>query len=123
MSDDKAPDISWRERVVAARARGAFTQEEIRLACHDWTTCAVGEQHTLHPELGVLKIARGWVVPTPATPELRRLGGDGKDDDGFADAVRAHDFDAADRILDKLEDLILTFKRQGGAVKKRRRKG
>lgn len=125
MSDNQAPDISWRERVAAARARGAFTKEEIRLACHEWMTCAVGEQHKLHPELGILVIPRGWTALTPATPVLRGLGSEGyADDDGFVNAVMENDFDMAERVLDRLDDLILTYKRQGGAgtVKKRQRK-
>ena len=70
--------MTWRERIVAARARGKFTKRQKDMAL-DWTTCAVGEQHAALPAV-VLLDELDW----PEDGELCRLG---SADVGFAGAV------------------------------------
>lgn len=104
---------TWRERVVAAAARGRFTVADWKLA-KSWVTCAVGEQHALHPELGLYGT---WGRRPPAIDfdmgpedlELSRLGDEAT---GFYAAVRENDIDRASDLLDAIEDRVLVLKRE-----------
>jgi hypothetical protein len=94
----------WRERIIQARTRGRFTEQD-RLDAESWPTCKVGEEHSTHPELELLGISpRGglgcyW-------DELANLGGH------FNFAVQADFVDAAEKLLDRIEDLVLVRKRE-----------
>jgi hypothetical protein len=100
---------TWRERIVEARARGRFTDEDKDDGC-SWLTCAVGEQHTRMPALRLLVPCPESMVSgyAPSDNELSSLG-DGKT--GFNDAVYLDDFDRAERLLDAIEDRALELKR------------
>ena len=101
--------MTWRERVVAAEARGKFTHEDFKLASV-WDTCAVGEQHQRNSHVVVY-------IPTdcfchefrecPQDDKIARLGGI----DGFFGAVILNDMHAAGRYLDKIEDRVMELKR------------
>jgi hypothetical protein len=102
---------TWRQRIVEARQRGGFTDEDRRRALR-WCTCAVGEQRRM---LGakVIRYQVGWGgnesacgVYGPSDSGLLMPGGD------FAYVVRNNAFDDADRLLDKIEDRVLQLKRE-----------
>ena len=95
----------WRERIAEARARGEFTTEDMTLATRSWCTCAVGEQLALYGEEVVMFLEGG-----PADPTLWRLGASRTP--GFGQAVERNDFDAAERLLDAIEDRALELKRE-----------
>lgn len=98
--------ISWRETIQIARKRGTFTFDEHMRAC-SWETCAVGEQRGKHPDT-----VRFHPVPysSPIDTVLGTLGSSMVE--GFAVSVGRNDFDAADDILDAIEDRVLELKRQ-----------
>jgi hypothetical protein len=96
--------MTWRERVAEARERGAFTEFE-KICAQSWSTCAVGEQRTLHPE--VVLTFNGDVSPRDSN--LWNLGCDM--DGGFAWSVRTDNFRDAERLLDAIEDRVLQLKR------------
>jgi hypothetical protein len=110
--------ISWREELVIARERQAhgakpFTPEVVDRACVSWMTCAIGEQHRLHPE-----VVKFWnSLPLPLDITLCRLGSSDPPPDeeaeiaGFGYAVETQDVDAAERALDAIEDYVLVLKR------------
>ena len=101
--------MSWRERIQAARERGRFTADDENDAA-SWLTCAVGEQHAALPEVVVyISSGPGSAVPMPADATLFRLGAAS----GFNGAVNCGDFDAAERLLDAIEDRALQLKREG----------
>ena len=105
---------SWREINVEARARGYYTEEEIDAATSSWMTCAIGEQHKLHP----LVVHVTKISGRPDDSVLFTLGNSDSFNDwesgkyGFGSAVRDHNFDEADRLLDLIEDRVLELKRQ-----------
>lgn len=102
--------MTWRERVMAARERGRFTGEDVRLA-ESWRTCAVGEQIAAYPEvIQVEKSTQKIAICRPLDDILFGLGGDGFD--GFLHAVVAQDFDLAENLLDRIEDRVLELKRE-----------
>jgi hypothetical protein len=95
--------MTWRERIVAARAAGRFTDADQRFAA-SWMTCAVGEQRHAHPDVVVALQPDSWVFD-PIDRELYTLGV------RFPRAVLTHDVDAAERLLDQIEDRVLALKR------------
>ena len=95
---------TWRERVIAAKARGTFTRDECSAAC-SWLTCAVGEQRASLPQ--VVIYVNGVA---PEDDVLAHLGSDFGT--GFAWAVSRADFGLAERILDQIEDRVLQLKRE-----------
>lgn len=99
--------ISWRERIQIARQRGSFTFSEQTSAAM-WHTCAVGEQHALHPE--VVRYGERWEGPEDY--KLTALGSSMVD--GFAVAVGRNDFNRAEALLDLIEDRVLQLKREQG---------
>lgn len=101
--------ITWRERIVKARARGHFTNEEKALA-DDWGTCAVGEQAEAHPL--VVRYQHGCTCLGPVDNTLYRLGSSTL---GFCLAVLVNRFDKADEYLDAIEDRVMVLKREQGA--------
>jgi hypothetical protein len=90
---------SWRERVIRARERGQFTDEDRRQAAR-WSSCAVGEHVQHHPQL--LKLEYGC----PVDVELGRLG-----TIVFA-AVLGNDVPRAEAALDRIDDRVLEIKRR-----------
>ena len=88
---------TWRERVADAKERGRFTDQDVDLAA-DWNSCAVGEQHALHPFIVKL-------FPTNMFQE-------GFD---FITAVSDDRIDEADALLDRIEDRVLQLKRDASA--------
>jgi hypothetical protein len=106
--------MTWRERLVAARERGAFTDEDRLLAAH-WRSCAVGEQHAAMPTVVIYDRWRHHnpvgcncnICLFPADAELVALGGQ----NGFCGAVLSNDFAAAEGSLDAIEDRVLQLKR------------
>ena len=91
--------MSWRERIAAARAQGAFSEDD-SVAAGDYTTCAVGEQ--VKASGGVLSWQAFSVEPKSEHCDGMR----------FMRAVHGNDFDAADMLLDAIEDRALELKRQ-----------
>ena len=89
---------SWRERVIRARERGRFTDEDRRQAAR-WSTCAVGEHVRCHPAL--IKLEYGL----PVDVELGRLG------TIFFAAVLGNDALRAEAALDRIDDRVLEIKR------------
>ena len=93
---------TWRERIVAARARGGFTEEEKRtiVDCESCFWADVRADFGVEPcsplELALLN-----------DPVLERLV--------FRRAIAAvakDDMDRAERILDQMYDRMLTLKRE-----------
>ena len=113
--------MTWRERIVAARERGAFTDHDVDDARGSWLTCAIGEQHAAHPDVvvysdetpyggpvdGVLRTLGGppW-APLPAPPPPC----------GFNEAVVLNAVDLAEDLLDQIEDRVLQLKREQVAL-------
>ena len=101
---------TWRERIVAARERGQFTTQDVDDARTSWQTCAVGEQHAAMPF--VVLYGERWSGLSgcgPVDDTLWRLGGT---ESGFGRAVQDHQFDAAEELLDQIEDRVLQLKRE-----------
>ena len=90
---------SWRERVIRARERGRFTEEDRRQAAR-WSSCAVGEHVRHHPTLINLEYG------CPVDVELGRLG-----TIVFA-AVLGNDVPRAEAVLDRIDDRVLEIKRR-----------
>src|SRR5688572_8829656 len=105
METQERNPMTWRERIVAARERGSFSWADRQDAIH-WTTCAVGEQHDLHPTVvvGIDHVFHGG----PADGTLGVLGSLCC----FQGAVNRDDFDAAELYLDQIEDRVLELKRE-----------
>ena len=99
--------MTWRERIEAARERGAFTWREKADAFSSWLTCGVGEQRVKHPEvvLYVDESENGG----PVDKRLYVLGGDSQS--GFGFAVFHDNFSLAETRLDEIEDRVLQLKR------------
>lgn len=108
---------TWREELVIARERQAhggtpFTPEVVDRASRSWMTCAVGEQHALHPEIVRYEQRPLSRVPAPVDALLNFWGGEGSEDSaGFGAAVEAQDVDAAERALAAIEDRVVELKR------------
>ena len=99
--------MTWRERIIEARAHGMFTDDD-KCAAGQWATCAVGEQHAALP----LVVLYDNSLHCPKDWELAELGSHGlRDGGGFCAAVMRHDFDLADSLLDAIEDRVLVLKR------------
>lgn len=90
--------VTWRERLAEARSSG-ITNELLQLAVQ-WTTCAIGEQRRLHPQIVVCRI--------PACPSDNILWGLGVE---FYAALKEMNVPKADMILDRIEDRIFEMKR------------
>lgn len=100
--------MTWRERIQAALVRGKFTFQD-SMDASQWMSCAVGEQHALHPEI----VRYHSDLQAPVDSILGSLGSDlGEDMYGFARAVSRDDFDRAERLLDAIEDRALQLKRE-----------
>jgi hypothetical protein len=105
---------TWRERIAEARQRGGFTaadREDIWL----YSTCFVGEQAKAMPDVvllteGSTPFSQGVKgSPIPVDEILWTLGGHA------APTVRiSNDPDAAERLLDAIEDRALELKRAHG---------
>jgi hypothetical protein len=108
---------TWREELVIARERqdhGAkpFTPEVVDRAARSWVTCAVGEQHRLHPEVVHYMQRPRSIHPAPVDALLEFWGGEGSEEyAGFGAAVENQDVDAAERALAAIEDRVLAMKR------------
>lgn len=100
---------TWRETVIAARKRRGFTAEE-RTSAESWVTCAVGEHHAAMPTVVVYTAGHVLDYEEPGDGQLLDLGGD------FYDAIFEDDFDAAEKLLDAIEDRVLQLKREGGSA-------
>ena len=92
---------TWRERIAEARERGEFSDEDASLSAN-WSTCAVGEQHALYPE--IITYRMGVEQKIPIHSELIRLGG--CRDGGFNQCVTENSIDIAERRLDEIEDFV-----------------
>ena len=90
---------SWRERIVAGRARGTFTQEDKELA-FGWNTCAVGE---CADRLGICLDALQLAPSGDWHQDLGRA---------FLDAIQRNDFDRAEGLLNAIDDAGLVIKRR-----------
>jgi len=106
--------MTWRERIVAARERGHFTQAD-REEATSWTTCAVGEQHRHYPSVVLYSDCREHETTSigcgcPDDVPLLHFGDNGHPA-GFAYAVSINDFRGAENALDQIEDRVLELKR------------
>jgi hypothetical protein len=90
---------TWRERIMEARARGTFTRDDRRLA-GPFGTCMVGE---CQERFGVSVMS---LTLEPPYQSLTYAGAQ------FFSAVNRDDFDAAERIMEAMEDHALQLKRQ-----------
>lgn len=106
---------TWRERIVEARARGEFTENDKRDAW-SWHTCAVAEQNHRMPGVVVWVEALG-VRARPADQDLREWGSD------FPWAVDNDEFDGAEHLLDQIEDRALELRRSATAPDARSPRG
>ena len=105
--------MTWRERIVAARARGRFDADDL-MASRNWDTCAVGEQRAAMPDIIIYRaVYPSWSTAyrAPIDPLLKDLG----DGDHFVDAIYRNDVDEAERLLDAIEDRALVLKREARA--------
>lgn len=100
--------VTWRERIVAARERGRFTEEDVA-AWRDARTCLVGEARAAYGMYFSLEMGL-----TPEEIPAKHLG-----DMGGATlqwrtkrSLSLNDFDAAEALLDAIEDRALALKRE-----------
>lgn len=120
--------MTWRERIVAARERGEFTEEEQRLAGCSFTRemkslmpfagyacCAVGEQAERYGAELIFGAPVAWSGLVPLDTALRDWGGE------FAGAVSGREFDMAESLLDKIEDRAMQLKREARSSRRTRR--
>ena len=98
--------MTWRERVIAARERGWFTDEDKHLACNSWTTCAVGEQGRQIPNVATMDY-----YGDPVDSTLWHLGNTLESPGGFGWAVEHDRVALAEQRLDEIEDRVLQLKR------------
>ena len=94
--------MTWRERIVAARERGGFTNEDRRLA-KELDTCAVGEM-SLRSGVSYGKLT-GPEVQVVSWAPCCTLGL------AFFGAVLRNEYGFADHVLDQIEDRALELKR------------
>jgi hypothetical protein len=96
---------TWRERIAQARERGKFNNEDWS-AWVSLSTCPAGELVKAYPCLS---------EPSSNRSDLclwnRTLHGMGND---FEGPLAANDFDAAERLLDAMEDRALQLKLEQG---------
>jgi len=95
---------TWRERIVEARERGKFTEEDVRLASSG-ATCAVGE---VALTLGKTFADLVW-GPSGKCGDKGPMYGLSAD---FTTAVYAGRLDMAEDRLDAIEDIALQLKRE-----------
>lgn len=91
--------MTWRERIAAARERGAFTAKD-RSDIGHVTTCFLGDcsrRSGLHWEV-LCSDARAFALARAFGPIVL--------------SVYANDFDAAESLLDQIEDRALQLKRE-----------
>lgn len=98
---------TWRERIALARDRGSFTDDDIRDAA-SWLTCAVSEQPQAE-EYQHLKNERVSVICSFVWDKLLPLAEPGQD---FYNAVKYHECDRAESLLDRIEDESARLKRE-----------
>ena len=97
---------TWRERIVEARERGAFTREDLAL----WglgSTCFVGEQRERYGIMFNLEMT-GVGLESLARPEDSHHTLQTK----ILRALSSNDFNEAERLLDQVEDRALELKRE-----------
>lgn len=98
-------EVTWRERLIKAQSTG-ITLEMLHLA-DEWSTCAVGEQWKLHPQVVVLCNPS----QTPMDHKLRQLGS------LFSRQLHDNNFlYEAEQTLDQIEDRVLELKRRSEEV-------
>ena len=91
--------MTWRERIITARKRGYFTKQDKALA-RDWATCAA---HEASPNWN----RSAWNAECASAGfALIRAGG------AFLVVVARDEFDQAESLLERIEDLALRFKRE-----------
>jgi hypothetical protein len=94
--------MTWRDRIVEARANGQFTPQDAEDAS-SWETCAVGEARLAHPTL-IRTTTPYYFAPLDA--DLAQWG------IAFGRAVRHGGlFETAETCLDAIEDRVLVLKR------------
>lgn len=93
--------MMWRERIQAARERGAFTNNVT-----DYGSCAVGEQvkRGLIPSWRFFYGGDSLLGHAPSALGIR-----------FWRAVDSNDFDTAEDLLSHIEDRALQLKREATA--------
>jgi hypothetical protein len=93
---------TWRERIVAARERGGFSDAEREMAAV-YRTCAVGEMSAATGlSWADLDAWVDWKVVGFWSPASGR----------FTNAVRTNQFESAEEVLDAIEDRALVLKRE-----------
>lgn len=101
---------SWLDRIDAARANGAFTDDDQR-DIRDYETCMVGE--VTQRVLGLRVFGPQW---TTLPDDYRMLGlamGWTKSHEPIR-AISRNDFDEAEQLLHAIEDRALAIKRERG---------
>ena len=95
--------MTWRERIVAARARGWFDSQDLA-ACVAIETCPAAETALAYGVGRETSASRSRLPFYHA--DLHALG------DGMHDLMTARDFDGCERLLDSMEDHAVQFKRE-----------
>lgn len=83
-------EITWRQRIEAARSRGSFTEDD-REDADLWGCCAVGEMVDLNPAL-----EKDTIDVIAEDEDLHSLGMD------FTHAVLSDNIDWASRVHEKI---------------------
>ena len=104
--------MTWRERIQAARERGKFTKRD-RQYWESVADCPAAEMSNAtglgayghHPRQG--RQSQVWCSQASHPECLWTLG------NALGQIMDANDFDAADRLLDAIEDRALQLKREG----------
>ena len=94
---------TWRERVAEDRGAGSFSRASQALWC-DSDHCPVGEGVA---RFGFEAFTARWEKAWDAVD-----GGESGFSYRFLHAMHQNDFDAADSILDAIEDRVLVLKRE-----------
>lgn len=104
--DEQPGRKPWRERIVEARARGSFTKDDsFDVGCGE--TCFVGE---IARRYGVDYYALGYQNAPPFSERVPEGMHELTVQPIFV--VSWNDFDAAERLLDAIEDRALALKRE-----------
>lgn len=98
---------TWRERIAAARERGAFTDTDRDDIGHSSKTCMVGD--VIRRTFGEY---RAVLFHDPRFARLYALGYEDVPGCCPVRHVRSNEFDAADKDLDQIEDEALRIKRE-----------
>ena len=101
---------TWRERIVEARVRGYFTQEDKDLAMVG-SKCAVGEAAAFKG-----KDAWSWFNSHYEGKAVVKIGyyvGDHALGGLFPCLVQDNNFDGAEKCLEIIEDRVMQLKREG----------